>query len=125
MGACAYTAQYSRGDFSFIQSRIERLSLEHDFKKVDSFLGGSGWDTVKSMDEYMEHGFPWNTPEDDSPWNTPEDVWIILTRCMFAGHTTGTLKRNITELSYIAHHGWNEYVIMKLQQQKNSSSFTY
>ena len=99
---------------------FERFSLEHDFKAIVN-IGELGWAMVRSInvqDVYMDNDTPWNTPDEDYVWRT-------LTICMFAGHTKYTLKRNIIDLYYIAHRGWNKYVRMKLKQYKTHGSFTH
>ena len=97
-----------QGDFSFIESRELRQSLEWDYKHCFKKLQTLSID----MDESFREGER-NSLDSDRPnvWDTPPgSEWKSVTDVMYPTHIEQTYNRNIKYLNHIKEKGWKSYL---------------
>jgi hypothetical protein len=105
----------NRGDFSFINDQYNRAMLAHAFAAVES-VGRAGWQDLRNE---LEDGFMF-TP--------PSEIRIRINEYLFentatgSGHSGYSYGWTMRRMQFIAHLGWNRFVIMLSSLQETTKN---
>lgn len=104
----------TRGDFSFILRDSERVMLEDAFQVISTTEGA--WEYLARPD----------IPDPNCGFMFTRDPFLLklgnqIDRDGKIGHSGSTYGCTMRQMEYIAKHGWDVFVEMKITQQNQSS----
>ena len=108
---------FKEGDFSFIESKTLKLSLEHDYKYILPELMKID---IEKTNNYIDR----NSFDNPRPniWDTPpNDPWYDIVHLAYRFHSKESYKYNIKCMNYIRRYSWDHFVI---NYQQNKLPFT-
>jgi hypothetical protein len=109
---------FKEGDFSFIESKTLKLSLEHDYKYILPELMKID---IEKTNNYIDR----NSFDNPRPniWDTPPgDIWFNIVHVAYPFHSKESYKYNIKCMNYIRRYSWDHFVI---NYQQNKLPFTF
>ena len=109
---------FKEDDFSFVENKHLRISLEHDYKYVLPELMKID---IEKTNNYIDR----NSFDNPRPniWDTPpRDQWFNIVHLAYQLHTKESYKYNIKCMNYIRRYSWDHFVI---NYQQNKLPFTF
>lgn len=106
------------GDFSFVNNRTIRFSLEHDYHTCLPLIQQLGLESSEHFNDGERSSLDEERP---NVWDTPPgEEWRKIQNKACPFHSEQTYHRNMKIMSYIAKHGWEKF----LENKKLISSFS-
>ena len=88
---------YSLGDFSFINDKLQRQTLEYDFNIINNIPGA--WEAFRNHDE-----------DKSFMYNTKNGIWNEISNQVYQGHSGASYGLSMRTFEYIAKYGWENFV---------------